>query len=155
MKKNSIDFRLPDGIDASWRVAIVHALYYEEEVMAMVGTAKETLIAAGIKEENISVYSVFGSSEVPLIGAQLARTNAVDAIIGLGIIVQGETKHADDLSHAVARGIMDVQVKYGMPFAFGVVHVNDIAQARERSEKGSECALAVLHSLAQLKRLQS
>ncbi|MDD3896491.1 MAG: 6,7-dimethyl-8-ribityllumazine synthase [Candidatus Peribacteraceae bacterium] len=155
MKKNSIDFRLPGGVDPAWRVAIVHALYYEEEVAAMVVTAKDALLAAGIPEGNISLFPVFGSSEVPLIGTAIARNRSADAIIGLGIVVQGETKHAEHLSRAVARGMMDVQLEYGMPFAYGVLHVTDIAQARARPEKGRECAFAVLHSLAQLKRLQS
>ena len=155
MKKSSVGFQLPDKVDPSWRIAIVHALYYKEEVMAMVATAKDALLEAGIPERNISLFPVFGSSEVPLIGAALARRKSVDAVIGLGIIVQGETAHAGDLSRAVAGGIMDVQVQYGMPFAYGVLHVTGIAQAKERPEKGRECAFAVLHSLAQLKRLQS
>ncbi len=150
-----MNFRPPASINPDWKIGIVHALFYEEEVMAMVDTAKEELIKAGIKEENIPIYPVFGSSEVPLIGAKLAQAEVVDAIIGLGIIVQGETKHADHLSREVARGIMNVQIQYGIPFAYAVLHVTDISQAKARPEKGREGALAVLHSLAQLKRLRS
>lgn len=155
MKSDPMNFRPPENVDSAWRIGIVHALYYEDDVMAMVNTAKAALIDSGIKEENIPIYPVFGSSEVPLIGAELAKTKSVDAIIGLGIVVQGETKHAEHLSREVARGIMDVQIKYSTPFAYGVLHVIDIMQAKNRPEKGRECALATLHSLAQLRRLQS
>jgi 6,7-dimethyl-8-ribityllumazine synthase len=73
----------------------------------------------------------------------------VDALIGLGIIVQGETKHADLLAAESTRGLMDVQLQYKLPFAFEILWVDDIAHARARSEKGAEAAIAVLHSLAE------
>jgi len=120
----------------------------------MVASATEALIAAGIAPENILEHTVAGSFEVPLVGAALARVRRVDALIGLGVIVQGETRHADHLAREVAHGIMRVQLEYHIPFAFEVLQVDTIEQARARAEKGREAAAAVLHSLAQLTRLQ-
>lgn len=121
--------------------------------MAMVESAKIALTKAGIPEKNISLYGVPGSFEIPLIGAAIAESQKADALIGLGIIVQGETKHADLLAQSVAHGMMDIQVKYRIPFAFEVLYVDSIAQARARGEKGKEAAEAVLQSLAEIKAI--
>ena len=120
----------------------------------MTTAAQDTLLHAGVRAENISVHMVPGSFEIPLIGAALAKSGGVDALIGLGIIVEGETQHARLLAEQAARGIMDVQLTYHMPFAFEILYVKDMAQARERASglqnKGTEAAHAVLHSLVKL-----
>ena len=120
----------------------------------LIGSARKTLEAAGIPAHNISVHRAAGSFEVPLIGQELADTGSVDALIGLGIIVEGETHHAALLAEQATRGMMDVQLEYGIPFAFEILYVDDIAQAQERVNKGEEAAYAVLHSLAELKRIR-
>jgi 6,7-dimethyl-8-ribityllumazine synthase len=124
-----------------WRVGIVAASFYKDETDALI--------------ENISVHLVPGSFEIPLIGAVLAETHKVDALIGIGIIVQGETFHADLLATEVARGIMAVQLEYAIPFAFEVLWVKDVAHAQARLHKGEEAAKAVLQSLAELQRIES
>jgi len=146
---------LPESVNPAWRIGIVASQFHESEVSALVESALEALTEAGVPPENILKHTVAGSFEIPLIGAALARTKQVDALIGLGIIVRGETQHAEHLAREVARGIMEVQLKHGIPFAYEVLHVDNIAQARDRAEKGREAAHAALHSLAQLARLQS
>ena len=145
--------------DPSWRIAIVYSSFYPEEVSALVAGAKQVLLAAGIPSENITDYPVPGSFEIPLIGSVIAHEKKADAIIGLGIIVEGETHHAELVAREAARGIMDVQIGYGMPFAFEVLYVDSLAQARGRSSgsdnKGGEAARAALHSLAQIRKLRS
>ncbi len=140
--------------DPSWRVAIIHSSFYPEEVGTLVAGAREALIAAGIDAKNVTDYPVSGSFEIPLIGAVLAQEKKADALIGLGIIVEGETHHARLIAGETARGIMDVQVTHGMPFAFEVLYVKKLSQAKVRSagshNKGGEAARAVLHSLAQI-----
>ena len=99
-----------------------------------------------------------GSFEIPLIGAALAEQGAVDALIGFGIIVEGETHHARLLADAATEGIMDTQLTYHIPFAFEVLYVKSLEDARARttgnSNKGIEAAVAVLHSLALLKKIR-
>lgn len=153
--KNNHSSCLWHHIDPSWRIAIVYATYYKEEIGVMVESATTALKAAGITEKNIALYEASGSFEIPLIGAALADARAANALIGLGIIVQGETRHADLLAASVTQGMMDIQIRYRIPFAFEVLHVDSLEQARTRGEKGQEAAHAVLHSLAELRRISS
>lgn len=147
--------------DPGWRVGIVYAAYYPQEVSKMVRAAVATLKAAGVRSRNITLHGAPGSFEVPFLGSVLARMGSVDALIGLGIVVQGETHHADLVAREAARGIMDVQLTYGIPFAFEILAVADIAQARVRAcargpeNKGAEAARATLASLDALRRIRS
>lgn len=145
--------------DSSWHIGIVFASFYKNDVGMLVDGAKKSLLDAGIKAKNISEHPVAGSFEIPLIGAVLAHEKKVDALIGIGIIVEGETHHAELLARESARGIMDVQIRYGLPFAFEILYVKNLKQVMVRSSgsgnKGEEAARAVLHSLAEITKLRS
>lgn len=158
MHTSDSNHRLPEGIDPNWKFGIVYAPFYKEETEAMVNDAVSVLSEAGIPETNIQKHEVPGSFEIPLIGRALAESGSVDALMGFGIIVQGETKHADLLATAATNGIMDVQLRYGMPFAFEILYVNSLDLARARAMgpngKGKEAAYASLHSLAALNRIR-
>ncbi|MDA0238070.1 MAG: 6,7-dimethyl-8-ribityllumazine synthase [Proteobacteria bacterium] len=80
--------------DSHWRIAIIHSSFYPEEMAVMVSSARNALLTAGIPDKNISTHAVFGSFEIPLLGAAIAEAKKADAVIGLGIIVEGETGHA-------------------------------------------------------------
>ena len=144
--------------DPRWKIALIHSTYYKEEIDALVAGALEVLTAAGISLKKISLHPAAGSFEIPLIGSAVAKAKKADAMIGLGIIVEGETEHARLLAEQTARGIMDVQLQSGIPFAFEVLYVGSLKQAQERSHgennKGKEAARAVLHSLSELKRIR-
>jgi 6,7-dimethyl-8-ribityllumazine synthase len=142
-------------VDPQWKVGIVAASFYKEETEAMITSAKTCFTEAGIPAANVSVHPAAGSFEIPLVGEWLASAKKVDALIGLGIIVQGETKHADLLAQESARGLMDVQLKHSIPFAFEILWVSDLAHARARGDKGREAAMAVLHSLAEKARINA
>jgi len=147
---------LPKGIDTSWRIGIVHSSFYMDEVETMIASATSTLLEAGISEKGIKVLPVAGCFEIPLIGSALAEKGEVDALMGLGIVVQGETQHAQAIVEQAAKGMMDVQTRFRIPFAFEVLYVHSLEDAKARCEsKGKEAAVAVLHSLAQLKLLRS
>jgi 6,7-dimethyl-8-ribityllumazine synthase len=156
--KTASSRRLPSAVNPAWRIGIVHSAYYKVEMEALVSGARIALESAGIFPSSIGEWEAPGSFEVPLIGAALAEAHEVDALIGLGIIIEGETHHAGLLAEQAARGIMDVQLKYRIPFAFEILHVASLDQARERarpgSNKGEEAAYAVLHSLESLKRIR-
>lgn len=147
------------AIDPTWKIGIVFSSFYTEEIGALVEGAKEALVAAGVDPAHITEHAAAGSFEIPLIGSILASEGKVDALIALGIIVEGETQHARLLATEVARGIMDVQLQYQIPFAFEVLYVNSLEQAKARSSgadnKGAEAAHAVLHSLAEIRKLRS
>ena len=106
----------------------------------------------GIIRENIIRVDVPGSFELPF-GAQImAEKSEIDAVICIGCIIQGETKHFDFICAACAQGIMDVGLKYSKPVAFGVLTTNDNKQAMERAggkhgNKGDEAAITVMKML--------
>lgn len=141
--------------DPSWRVAIIYSDFYKEEMAEMVGHAKQELKESGINEANITLFPVAGSFEIPLIGSALAKSKQADALIGLGIIVEGQTHHARLVAENSARGIMDVQVQYAIPFVNEVLYVDDIDLAKTRLSKGKDAARTAVESLALLARLQS
>ena len=149
----------PSFIDPAWRIGIVYSDYYKEEMDQLLQGASITLKDAGIRPENITLHRAPGSFEIPLIGATLVERRKVDAMIGLGIILEGKTHHARLLAEAVTRGIMDIQIRSGIPFAFEILYVDSLDLVRERcapgQNKGTEGAVAVLHSLAELHALQS
>lgn len=145
--------------DPSWRIGIVHSSFYPLEVGKLVAGAKQELLEAGVAPDNIRDYPVCGSFEIPLIGSILAREKKADALIGLGIIIEGETRHAELIARETSRGIMEVQIIHGVPFAFEVLYVKNLAQAKVRStgteNKGGEAARTALHSLAQIAKVRS
>jgi len=157
--KKGAEGQIPGEVDPNWKIGIVFSTYYEDEINSLVECAKEILVDAGVSSENITFHPVVGSFEVPLIGAALANAKEVDALIGFGIIIQGETEHADHIARETARGIMDVQTQYRIPFAYEVLHVNSLKEAQERcgdkENKGREAACTVLHSLAELQSMRS
>jgi len=111
--------------------------------------AFDTLIKHGAKEENIFVQYVPGSFELAL-GAQIIlEYSDADAVICVGSIIQGETRHFEFVSQATAQGIKDVSLKFGKPVILGVLTDDNMQQAFDRSggkhgNKGIECAIAAI-----------
>ena len=110
-------------------------------------SALQELRNSGIPEDHISLHEAPGSFEIPLIGRNLAEKKSVDALIALGVIVQGETHHAEILARESARGCMEVQLRYGIPFGYEILYVDRLEDAEKRSDKGKEAARAVLKVL--------
>jgi 6,7-dimethyl-8-ribityllumazine synthase len=138
---------------------IVVSEWNTEVTTALLKGAHSTLIKHGVKEKNIRVEYVPGSFELPL-GAQFAaQTNDIDAIICLGCIIQGETRHFDFISEAVANGITNVGLMYNKPVVFGVLTTENLKQATERSggkhgNKGDEAAITAIKMAVLKKRLR-
>ena len=87
---------------SEWNVEVTNALY---------SGAYETLLKHGVQEKNIITQTVPGSFELTLGAQKMAQKPEVDAVICLGCVIQGETKHFDFICHAVAQGITDVSIK--------------------------------------------
>jgi len=127
-------------IVSSWNTEITDAIY---------NGAINTLIENGIKKSNIITKYVPGSFELPL-GAQLLIENTdVDAVICLGSVIQGETRHFEFICNAVAQNINKVSLDYSIPVIFGVLTTDNIQQAKDRSggkhgNKGIEAAITAL-----------
>ena len=135
------------------RIAIVVSKWNDEITGTLYNGARETLLRAGVPAQNIRKYFVPGSYELPT-GAQFVLDNApaTDAVICLGVVVQGETRHFDFICEAVAQGIKDVSLKYNRPVIFGVLTPDTQQQAEDRAggkygNKGEEAAVAALEMI--------
>lgn len=141
----------PESVaDASgMKFGIVVAEWNPEITMALAKGAIDTLLKHGATESNIKVKYVPGSFELPL-GAQFfAEHDNVDAIIILGCVIQGETRHFDFICQGVTQGIMDLNLKYDKPFIFGLLTTENQQQALDRSggkhgNKGDEAAVTAI-----------
>ena len=131
---------------------IVVSEYHEEITSALLQGAIDTLLSHEVKQENIHVKYVPGAYELPLGCLLLNKKHGLDAVIALGCVVKGETDHDKYINHAVAQGLMDLNLKYAKPFVFGLLTPNTMQQALDRAggkygNKGAECAIAALKML--------
>lgn len=136
--------RAPEGV-----FAIVHSRYNDDVVQSLVRAARATLKSHGVAEAAIRVVEVPGAWELPLAAAYLADDEEVVAVIALGCVVRGETRHYEHVADQCARGLMTVQLDSGVPVANGVLAVERYEHAVERAggahgNKGEEAALAAL-----------
>ncbi|MDX1905377.1 MAG: 6,7-dimethyl-8-ribityllumazine synthase [Thermonemataceae bacterium] len=148
--KNLSEYSNKNLVDISRkRFGIVVAEWNNEITEALLDGAYQTLLKNGAKEKNIFVESVAGSYELILGSQWLAQNDKIDAVIVLGCIIQGATRHFDFIAQAVATGIADVNLKFNKPVIFGVLTTNDLKQAQERAggkhgNKGDEAAITAI-----------
>ena len=139
---SKFDSPLPSAADM--RFGIVVAEWNREVTEALLEGAVRTLRAAGCPDMNIQIKYVPGTFELSL-GAQFfAEYTDVDAVIALGCVIQGDTRHFDFICQGVTQGITQLQIQWNMPIAFGVLTVNDMQQALDRcggrhGNKGDGC----------------
>jgi 6,7-dimethyl-8-ribityllumazine synthase len=150
-KPVSVDVSLSEKLEKA-RIGIAIAEWNIEITEAMKEGAKSFLIKSGIREENILIHRVPGSFELPLAAQFLFEIGHLDAVICIGCLVKGETDHYHYIADAVSKGILNVSLKYNKPAAFGVLTVDNIQQAKDRTggkfgNKGEEAAEAVLKML--------
>lgn len=159
--KNLSDFsntQLPEAADFTF--AIVVSQWNDEITNALYQGAVDFLLKYHAASENILTIHVPGSYELSAAADMILTYKKVDAVICLGCVIQGETRHFDFICNAVANGLTQITIKHNKPVVFGVLTTDSLLQAQERSggkhgNKGEEAAataiqMAVLHrSLAQ------
>lgn len=131
------------------RLGIVVAEWNFQITGALAKGAVDTLKKHGVANENISLKYVPGTFELPLGGQFFAEMDNVDAIILLGCVIQGETRHFDYICEAVSQGTKDLNLKYNKPFIFGVLTTDNEQQALDRAggklgNKGDEAAITAI-----------
>lgn len=152
--KNLSDFsymEIPDG--SLMKIGIAVAQWNTEITSALLSGAKETLLKHNVKEENIGVIKVPGTFELTLAAQSLLEYTSVDAVIVLGCVIQGDTRHFDFICNGVTQGITELNIKYNKPVIFGVLTTNDLQQAKDRSggklgNKGDEAAVTAIQMVA-------
>jgi 6,7-dimethyl-8-ribityllumazine synthase len=140
---------------APFSIGIVAARYNSTLVDALLHTVFETLTAAGVKQKRITVIRVPGSHEVPWGAQALARRKGCDCVIGLGVLIAGNTNHHEMVGQSVSHALQQVALATRVPVINGVIVTENLKQAEERSigaiNRGAEFARAAL-DMAALKR---
>jgi len=142
---------LPEA-NSDTKIAIVISQFNEEIGNRLLDSCIKTLKKSGVLLENIEVIWVPGAFEIPLVAQKIAISHNVDAIITLGAVIKGGTPHFDYVCSECARGILDVQMKTGLPVIFGILTCNTPEQAFERSNKneqnkGYQCAITAIEMI--------
>jgi 6,7-dimethyl-8-ribityllumazine synthase len=129
------------------RYAIVVGRFYPELADRLVASARAAFAEGGAGE--VDVFEVAGAFELPLAAKYCAESGGYAGVAALGAVIRGETSHYDHVCGECARGLMDVQLRTGVPCAFGVLTVENFDQALARAggdkrDQGRHAAEAVL-----------
>lgn len=132
------------------RIALVVGKWHAEITQELYRGAIAILEANGV--EFTLKQEVPGAYELPLAAKWLADSRRFDAIICLGVVVKGETRHDEYINHAVARSLMKVSLKHKLPVIYGVLTTENLQQAYARAggeagHKGKECGVAALEMI--------
>jgi len=119
--------------------------------------AIDTLRRHGISDEQMKIVRVPGAFEIPLVCQRIAKVGGTDAIIALGAVIRGGTPHFEHVAGECTKGIAHVSLEHGLPISFGVLTVDSIEQAVERSgtkagNKGAEAAASAIEMVDLLAR---
>lgn len=143
----------PSAIDGtSFGVGIVAARFNDRLVDALLERVLGELRAAGVTDKRIKVLRVPGSHEVPVAALWLAKEAGHDVVIGLGVLIGGDTNHHEMVGQSVSHALQDVSLATGTPVINGVIVANNQAQAEARTtgaiNRGGEFARAALEMAA-------
>ena len=143
---------IPNGAD--FKIGIVVSEWNSDITSNLLNGARQTLLDAGVEEDNIVVKNVPGAFELPL-GCQLLLESdeEIDGVIAIGCVIQGDTKHFDFVCQGATQGLMHVNLEYNTPVSFCLLTDNTKQQSIDRSggkhgNKGVECAVACLKMVA-------
>jgi 6,7-dimethyl-8-ribityllumazine synthase len=148
--KNLSDFshtNIPNA--TNYKFGIIVSLWNPQITSALYKGAYDALIEQHCLPENVFLLEVAGSYELIAAADLLLNKKKIDAVICLGCVIQGQTKHFDFICNAVAMGLANVGIKYTKPVIFGVLTTNNLQQALDRAggkdgNKGHEAAITAI-----------
>ncbi len=127
------------------RIGIVQSRFNPEVCEGLLASCRARLVNLGVAEDDITLATVPGALEIPLVLLHMADSEKYDALIALGAVIRGDTYHFEVVSNESARGVGDVQLACGVPIANAILTTDNDDQALERiSVKGSEAAEAAV-----------
>ena len=143
---------------ADFKIGIVVSIWNDAITSNLLSGAIEALKDNGVLDENIIIKQVPGAFELPLGSQYLLSDAAIDGVIAIGVVIQGETKHFDFVCSGATQGIMEVMLKFDKPVAYCLLTDNHIQQSIDRSggihgNKGVEAAIACLKMISLKKSL--
>jgi len=140
-------------LTVGYRFAVIASEYNSVIMDRLIDGAKRVLKG----QQQVSVIRVPGSFELPLAAKKAAQSKKYDAIVALGCVMRGETAHFEFISASVSDGLQHVALETGIPVGFGVLTVDTVQQAMDRSgdsgNKGSEAAMTALEMIDVLGRI--
>jgi len=155
----SVQYIEGDFLTGNGQYAIVVGRFNSFVVESLLEGAIDTLKRHGVAADNIRVIRVPGAFEIPLAVQKVAQQKKDDAIIALGAVIRGGTPHFEYVSGESSKGVAQVSLEHNVPVANGILTVNSIEQAIERSgtkagNKGAEAALSALEMVSLLRQLE-
>ena len=138
--------------------AIVVSRFNSFVVESLLGGAIDALTRHGVARDDITVVRVPGSWEIPLAAKRLAASRRFDAIVAVGAVIRGGTPHFEYVAGEATKGLAQVSMEHDVPIGFGVLTVDTIEQAIERSgtkagNKGAEAAMSAIEMVNLLRQL--
>ena len=142
----------PNLNGAGLKVGVVMARFNIDVCEGLLSACTTELKKLGVAAENITIATVPGALEIPLVLQTMAQSSDFDALVALGAVIRGETYHFEVVSNDSCRAIMEVQLHTGVPIANGILTCDTDEQAEVRVQpKGTDCAQAAVE-MANLKK---
>ena len=136
------------------RIGIVQSRFNPEICEGLLGACRAELVKLGVAEDDITLATVPGALEIPLVLLHMADSEYYDALIALGAVIRGDTYHFEVVSNESARGVGDVQLSCGVPVANAILTTDTDEQAIVRMYvKGAEAARVAIEMVNLLKGL--
>ena len=147
-----------DFTGAKGKFAIVVGRWNSFVVEHLLEGALDSLRRHGVADKQITIVRAPGAFEIPLVCKKVAEKGGVDAIIALGAVIRGGTPHFEYVAGECTKGLAMVSMESGIPVSFGVLTVDTIEQAVERSgtkagNKGEEAAMSALEMVSLMGQL--
>ncbi len=154
MSHHEGDLRAPEGV----RFAILASRWNPRITERLVVGAREAFQAHGVAEDAVDVIRVPGAWELPVVAARLAAAGGHAAIVALGCVVRGDTRHYEQVADGCSDGLMRVALDFRLPVANGVLAVDRYEDAEARAggnhgNKGEEAALVAIEMANLLEKL--
>jgi 6,7-dimethyl-8-ribityllumazine synthase len=149
----------PDLDGRGMHIAVVCGRFNGHVTSRLLEGVERKLCGVGVAADDVTIEWVPGAFEIPMAAKAFAQSGAVDAVIGLGCVIRGETTHYETVAGECAAGIQRAQLDTGVPVIFGVLTTEDLDQALARSQAagdhnvGEESAAAAVEMVALLRRI--
>lgn len=139
---------------AGMRIGIVQSRFNPVICEGLLAACRAQLIQQGVNDADITLASVPGALEIPLVLQRMAQSGRFDALIALGAVIRGDTYHFEIVANESARGVSEVQLHSSLPIANAILTTDVDEQAEERMNiKGTEAALVAIEMANLLKEL--
>lgn len=142
----------PEHNGTGLHIGIVQARFTNPIGVEMVKACTDRLVKLGVNDNDITLATVPGALEVPLVLQSMARSGKFDALVAIGVVIRGETYHFELVSNEAAAGVSRISLEHQIPIANAILTTENDAQALARMyNKGSEAAVVAIEMANLLK----